>query len=88
MQQSATELARLQAERGRHAGDLQTRKAELARLLRAAQAGGDAPALKALLAKDRVGDAVREVTLASYLHRAQMSRIRDVYKRQLTMSLQ
>jgi septal ring factor EnvC (AmiA/AmiB activator) len=76
MQQSATELARLQAERGRHAGDLQTRKAELARLLRAAQAGGDAPALKALLAQDRVEDAVRAVTLASYLQRAQVQRIR------------
>ncbi|MEN9311337.1 MAG: hypothetical protein RLY77_1462 [Pseudomonadota bacterium] len=76
LQQSAAELARLQAERARHTGDLQTRKAELARLLRAVQAQGDAPALKALLAQDRVEDATRAVTLASYLQRAQVQRIR------------
>ncbi len=76
LQQSAAELARLQAERARHAGNLQTRKAELASLLRAAQAEGDAPALKALLAQDRVEDATRAVTLASYLQRAQVQRIR------------
>ena len=62
LQQSAAELARLQAERARHAGDLQTRKDELARLLRAAQAQGDAPVLKALLAQDRVAGAAREVS--------------------------
>ena len=71
-------MARLQAERARHAGDLQTRKDELARLLRAAQAQGDAPVLKALLAQDRVAGAAREVTLASYLQRAQVERIRQV----------
>jgi septal ring factor EnvC (AmiA/AmiB activator) len=78
LQQSAAELARLQAERARHAGDLQTRKDELARLLRAAHAQGDAPVLKALLAQDRVAGAAREVTLASYLQRAQVERIRQV----------
>jgi septal ring factor EnvC (AmiA/AmiB activator) len=78
LQHGATELSRLQAERARHTGDLQTRKEELARLLKAAQLTGDAPALKALLAQDRVDEAERAVTLAGYLQRAQVARIRSV----------
>ena len=44
LQRDTATLAQLQAERAKHAGDLDAKKAELARLLRAAQlAGGDAP---------------------------------------------
>ncbi|MDE2407527.1 MAG: peptidoglycan DD-metalloendopeptidase family protein [Xanthomonadaceae bacterium] len=78
IQQGLAELTRLQAARARHAGDLVTRKAELARLLRAAQQTGEAPALQALLAQDRVEDAERAVTLAGYLQRAQVEKIRHL----------
>ena len=70
------QLSQLQAERARHAGDLTTRRAELLRLLRAAQAGADAAPLKALLAQDRVQDAERAMLLQAYLQRAQIARIR------------
>ncbi|MCR6495445.1 peptidoglycan DD-metalloendopeptidase family protein [Thermomonas sp. S9] len=78
LQQDAQELARLQAERGRQAEALAARRAELARLLRAAQVAGDAPALKALLAQDRVADGERELAYQGYLQRAQAARIREL----------
>ncbi|WP_374557840.1 murein hydrolase activator EnvC [Thermomonas sp.] len=78
MQQDEAELARLQAERARQSGDLAGKRDELARLLRAAQQGGEAPPLKALLAQDRVADAERALTYQGYLQRAQVSRIRQL----------
>lgn len=69
-------LAELQAERARQSGDLESRRAELLRLLRAAQAGAEAAPLKALLAQDRVQDAERALVLQGYLQRAQVARIR------------
>jgi septal ring factor EnvC (AmiA/AmiB activator) len=76
MQRDAEQLAQLQAQRAQHAGDLDARKAELARLLRAAQQAGDAAPLKALLAQDRVADAERALAYQGYLQRAQVERIR------------
>ena len=71
-------LARLQAERGQLAGDLDAKKAELARLLRAAQvAGGDAP-LKAMLAQDRIADVERALAYQGYLQRGRVQRIREL----------
>lgn len=78
LQRDGDALAQLQAERARYSGDVDARKKELARLLRAAQAAGEAPALKALLAQDRVSDAAREVTYQGYLQRAQVERIRSL----------
>lgn len=78
MQQDEAELARLQAERARQSGDLASKRDELARLLRAAQQGGEAPPLKALLAQDRVADAERALTYQGYLQRAQVARIRQL----------
>ena len=75
IQRDAEQLAQLQAQRARHAGDLDARKAELARLLRAAQQAGDAAPLKALLAQDRVADAERALAYQGYLQRAQVERI-------------
>jgi len=71
-------LAELQAERARQSGDLESRRAELLRLLRAAQAGAEAAPLKALLAQDRVQDAERALILQGYLQRAQVARIRTL----------
>jgi septal ring factor EnvC (AmiA/AmiB activator) len=76
IQRDAEQLAQLQAQRAQHAGDLDARKAELARLLRAAQQAGDAAPLKALLAQDRVADAERALAYQGYLQRAQVERIR------------
>ena len=78
MQQDEAELARLQAERARQSGDLAGKREALARLLRAAQQGGEAPPLKALLAQDRVADAERALTYQGYLQRAQVARIRQL----------
>lgn len=78
LQQRGDALQRLQIEQTRHSETLQTRKAELARLLRAAQMTGESPALKALLAQDRVTDAERAMTFAGYLQRAQVQRIREL----------
>lgn len=74
--QSDRRLLELQAERARHSGDLESRRAELLRLLRAAQVGADAAPLKALLARDRVQGAERALILQGYLQRAQVARIR------------
>ncbi len=78
LQRDTSTLAQLQAERAKHAGDLDAKKAELARLLRAAQlAGGDAP-LKAMLAQDRVAEAERALTYQGYLQRGRVQRIREL----------
>ena len=76
MRQDAVELVRLQEARQRHAGDLAAKRAELARLLRAAQFAGEAAPLKALLAQDRLIEAERALTYQGYLQRAQVERIR------------
>jgi len=76
LQQDAAALARLSAERARFAGDLEAKRRELARLLRASQlAGSDAP-LKAMLAQDRIADAARALTYQGYLQRGRVQRIR------------
>lgn len=78
LQNDGSALARLKDERARHAGDLDAKKAELARLLRAAQlAGADAP-LKAMLAQDRIADAERALTYQGYLQRGRVKRIREL----------
>ena len=76
MRRDAEALVQLQEERQRHAGDLADKRAELAKLLRAAQFAGDAAPLKALLAQDRVAEAERALTYQGYLQRAQVERIR------------
>ena len=78
MRRDGDALAQLREERARHAQDLDAKKAELMRLLRAAQqAGGEAP-LKALLAQDRIAEAERALTYQGYLQRAQVARIRSL----------
>jgi septal ring factor EnvC (AmiA/AmiB activator) len=78
LQRDTATLAQLQAERATLAGDLAAKKAELARLLRAAQvAGGDAP-LKAMLAQDRIAEAERALTYQGYLQRGSVQRIREL----------
>ncbi len=81
LERSQGQLAQLQAERAQQTGDLQSLRIELARLLRAAQAGADAAPLKALLAQDRVADAERGLILQGYLQRAQVERIRGLTAR-------
>ena len=76
MRLDAEALLRLQEERQRHAGDLAGKRAELARLLRAAQLAGQSAPLKALLAQDRVAEAEQALTYQGYLQRAQVERIR------------
>lgn len=76
MRRDAEALLQLQQERQRHAGDLAGKRAELAKLLRAAQFAGEAAPLKALLAQDRVAEAERALTYQGYLQRAQIERIR------------
>lgn len=78
LQRDTSTLAQLQAERATLSGDLDAKKAELARLLRAAQvAGGDAP-LKTMLAQDRIADAERALTYQGYLQRGRVQRIREL----------
>ena len=78
LRRDSASLTQLQAERAKNAGDLDAKKAELARLLRAAQlAGGDAP-LKAMLAQDRIAEAERALTYQGYLQRAGVQRIREL----------
>ena len=76
--QTNQRLVQLQSERARYSGDMASRRAELERLLRAAQVGADAKPLKALLAQDRVADAERALILQGYLQRAQVERIRTL----------
>ena len=76
LQRDGAELLRLQAERAKHAGDLEAKKTELARLLRAAQIAGSEAPLKTMLAQDRVAEAERALTYQGYLQRGQVQRIR------------
>ena len=78
MRRDGDALARLREERARHAQDLDAKKAELVRLLRAAQQAGDEAPLKALLAQDRIAEAERALTYQGYLQRAQVARIRTL----------
>lgn len=75
---AATE-ARLEALQQQRAGmqeNLAGRRAELARLLRAAYAQGDAAPLKVLLAQDKVADANRLLAYHRYLQADRASRIK------------
>lgn len=68
-------LADLQQQRDRLQATLGSRRQELARLLRAAYAQGEAAPLKLLLAQDRVADANRLLTYHRYLQRDRAARI-------------
>jgi septal ring factor EnvC (AmiA/AmiB activator) len=78
LQRDTATLAQLRAERATLAGDLDAKKAELARLLRAAQVAGDDAPLKAMLAQDRIADAERALTYQGYLQRGRVQRIREL----------
>lgn len=78
LQAGEQQLQQLRTQRASYSGDLQARKAELARLLRAAQAAGDAAPLKALLSQDRVAASERELVYTGYLQRAQVARMRTL----------
>jgi len=78
LQQETEALARLQRQRVQQSAALAERRAALARLLRAAQMAGDSPALKALLAQDRIAEAGRLLTYQGYLQRAQAERVRQL----------
>jgi len=73
-QQQASLLA-LQQRRATMETDLAAQRRELATLLRAAYAVGDAAPLKLMLAQDRVADANRLLTLHRYLQRDRAQRI-------------
>ena len=73
-QQEAT-LAALQQRRASMETALAAQRRELATLLRAAYAVGDAAPLKLMLAQDRVADANRLLTLHRYLQRDRAQRI-------------
>lgn len=73
-EQQAT-LATLQKRRAELGSALGARRAELARLLRAAHAQGDDAPLKALLAQDRVADGQRVLAYHRYLQRDRARRI-------------
>ena len=68
-------MAELQQRRDRLHATLGSRREELARLLRAAYAQGEAAPLKLLLAQDRVADANRLLTYHRYLQRDRAARI-------------
>jgi len=76
LRQDNAALLELQAERARLARDEAAKRAELARLLRAAQVAGQAAPLKALLAQDRVAEAERALAYQGYLQRGQVERLR------------
>ena len=76
LRQDNAALVALQAERARLARDEAAKRAELARLLRAAQVAGQAALLKALLAQDRVAEAERALAYQGYLQRSQVERLR------------
>ena len=76
LRQDNAALVELQAERARLARDEAAKRAELARLLRAAQVAGQAAPLKALLAQDRVAEAERALAYQGYLQRGQVERLR------------
>ena len=76
LRQDNAAMVALQAERARLAQDEAAKRAELARLLRAAQVAGQAAPLKALLAQDRVAEAERALAYQGYLQRGQVERLR------------
>ena len=76
LRQDSAALVELQADRARLAQDEAAKRAELARLLRAAQVAGQAAPLKALLAQDRVAEAERALAYQGYLQRGQVERLR------------
>ena len=76
LQRDGATLQQLQAERSRLTGDMQGKKTELARLLRAAQFAGSEAPLKTMLAQDRIAEAERALTYQGYLQRGQVRRIR------------
>jgi septal ring factor EnvC (AmiA/AmiB activator) len=71
-------LQRLQGEREKGNAELDGKRQELARLLRAAQLAGSEAPLKAMLAQDRIADAERALTYQGYLQRGQVRRIREL----------
>ena len=73
--QQEASLAALQQRRASMETDLAAERRELATLLRAAYAVGDAAPLKLMLAQDRVADANRVLTLHRYLQRDRAQRI-------------
>ncbi|MFL6593423.1 MAG: murein hydrolase activator EnvC family protein [Luteimonas sp.] len=73
--QQQASLGALQQRRASMETDLAAQRRELATLLRAAYAVGDAAPLKLMLAQDRVADANRLLTLHRYLQRARAQRI-------------
>ncbi|KGM54390.1 peptidase M23 [Lysobacter arseniciresistens ZS79] len=75
---SEAELAQLQDQRGELETRLGGRRDELARLLRAAYAQGDAAPLKLLLAQDRVADANRLLAYHRYVQRDRAARIDEL----------
>ena len=76
LQRDGATLQQLQAERSRLTTDMQGKKTELARLLRAAQFAGSEAPLKTMLAQDRIAEAERALTYQGYLQRGQVQRIR------------
>ncbi|MGY1426275.1 murein hydrolase activator EnvC family protein [Lysobacter sp. A289] len=75
---SQAKLDEVQAQRDALNENLDTRREELARLIRAAYAQGDAAPLKLLLAQDRVADANRLLTYHRYLQSDRAARIQSL----------
>lgn len=75
---SAARLETLQRQRADMQENLTGRREELARLLRAAYAQGEAAPLKVLLAQDRVADANRLLAYHRYLQADRASRIKTL----------
>lgn len=71
-------LAQLQQQRAAMQVALGDRREELARLLRAAYAQGDAVPLKALLSQDRIADANRAMTYQRYVQADRARRIAEL----------
>ncbi|MGO1541487.1 MAG: murein hydrolase activator EnvC family protein [Luteimonas sp.] len=78
IEQEEIALAELNARRAELDGRLGSQRDELAALLRAAYAIGDAAALKLLLAQDRVSDANRMLAYHRYLQDQRAGRIRTL----------
>lgn len=71
-------LAQLQQQRVAMQATLGSRREELARLLRAAYAQGEAAPLKALLSQDRIADANRAMTYQRYVQADRARRIAEL----------
>src|SRR5207342_1041512 len=71
-------LAQLQQQRAALQGTLGTRREDLARLLRATYAQGEAAPLQALLSQDRVADASRVLTYQRYVQSDRARRIAEL----------